>query len=68
MSVINEIFRTFGPEYLRRFGPSMPEQHRKVIADICGCRTEAHGATILRCPDCHHFHLIPRGCGNRHYE
>ena len=34
MSVINEIFRTFGPEYLRRFGPSMPGQHHKVIADI----------------------------------
>ena len=66
MSIINEIFRTFGPEYLRRFGSSMPEQHRKVIADICSCRTEANGATIFRCPDCHHLHLIPRGCGNRH--
>lgn len=56
MSIINEIFRTFGPEYFRRFGSDMPEQHRKVIADICSCRTEDNGTTFFRCPD----------CGNRH--
>jgi len=66
MSSINEIFRTFGPEYLRRFGQDMPAQHRKVMADICACRTEAFGTVVHRCPDCDHRQLVHRACGNRH--
>ena len=66
MSSINEIFRTFGPEYLRRFGQDMPAQHRKVMADICACRTEAFGTVVHRCPDCDYRQLVHRACGNRH--
>ena len=29
MGAINEIFRKFIPEYLRRFGDAMPEVHKK---------------------------------------
>jgi hypothetical protein len=66
MSIINDIFRTYAPQYLDRFGADIPAQHRKVIADICACRTEANGTLIFRCPDCRHSHILNRGCGNRH--
>lgn len=47
MSIINDIFRTYAPQYLDRFGADIPAQHRKVIADICACRTEANGTLIF---------------------
>ena len=34
MTTINEIFRTFGPEYLERYSQVMPKVHRKVIDAI----------------------------------
>ena len=40
MTTINEIFRSFGPEYLERYSQVMPKVHRKVIDAIIGCRTE----------------------------
>jgi len=66
MSSINEIFRDYGPQYLERFGQDMPQQHRKALADICSCRTEAKGSVVYRCPDCHEIHVVHRACGNRH--
>ena len=41
MNSINEIFRTFGPEYLQRYGNRMPKTHRKVIDAMIACRTES---------------------------
>ena len=46
MTTINEIFRSFGPEYLERFSQGMPHAHRKVIDAIIACRTEACGAAL----------------------
>ena len=66
MTTINEIFRTFGPEYLERFSQQMPNAHRKVIEAIIGCRTEAYGLTIYQCEKCGQIHPIYRSCGNRH--
>ena len=43
MTSIREIFTTFGPEYLQRYGHRMPKTHRKVIDAIIACRTEACG-------------------------
>jgi len=34
MTTINEIFRSFGPEYLERYSQVMPQSHRKVIDAI----------------------------------
>ena len=34
MTTINEIFTTYGPEYIRRFGDHMPRGHLKVI-NVC---------------------------------
>ncbi len=49
MYSINEIFQTFGPEYMASFGTSMPNDHKKVIKAIMECRTEACGLVVYEC-------------------
>ena len=66
MTSINEIFRTFGPEYLQRYANSMPKTHRKVIDAMMACRTESCGLAIYQCETCAESHQLYRSCGNRH--
>jgi len=66
MTTINEIFTTYGPEYIRRFGDHMPRRHLKVINAITRCRTSACGLVIYRCTRCGTSHTMFRSCGNRH--
>ena len=61
MTTINEIFRTFGPEYLERFSPAMPQVHRKVIDAIIACRTEASGVALYECDSCGQLHRLLLG-------
>jgi len=66
MTTINEILRTFGPEYLERYSQEMPQAHRKVIEAIIACRTQACGVTLYECENCGQLHQVFRSCGNRH--
>jgi hypothetical protein len=66
MVSINEIFKTFGPEYLARYGQQMPENHRKTINAIVSCRTKDRGLAIYRCRQCGKMHPVFQACGNRH--
>ena len=66
MGIINDIFRTYGPEYLQHYEQSMPIAHKKTIEAICQCRTETYGSVCYQCEDCGHHHLVPAACGNRH--
>jgi len=66
MKTIKEIFQVFGPEYMTRFGNTMPGGHRKVIHAIINCRTDHYGATIYTCEECSQTHIVYRSCGNRH--
>ena len=66
MNKIQELFRTHGPQYLARFGSAMPNTHKKVLAAIMACRTEAHGCVLYQCEGCGEPHSLPRCCGNRH--
>ncbi|MBU0483695.1 MAG: transposase [Proteobacteria bacterium] len=65
MGKINEIFRTFGPEYIA-LHPDLSTNQRKVIDAIINCRTGEYGATVYRCEGCGEMHVIDRSCGNRH--
>jgi len=65
MGAINEIFRIYGPEYIRRF-PNMPANHRKVIDAIIACRSGDLGQIAYRCEQCDRLHFFDRSCGNRH--
>ena len=72
MQTINEIFKTFGPEYIKSFGKSMPNNHnlkvtrKKVINAIVSCRTKACGMVVYECTKCGTMHTTFRSCGNRH--
>lgn len=66
MGMINEIFRTFAPEYTRLHGNAMPAEHKKVIAAMINCKTEANGSLLYECEECGEKHLLFRSCGNRH--
>ena len=66
MTTIKDIFTTFGPEYIQRFGDRMPADHRKVIDAIINCRTGHYGASIYQCTQCGKSHVVYRCCGNRH--
>jgi len=66
MATISEIFRTFGPDYIRLFGDAMPQNHLKTINAIMACRTSACGIVIYDCQECGHSHAMFRSCGNRH--
>src|SRR4030067_2529851 len=60
MTTINEIFRTFGPEYLERYSHLMPKSHRKVIDAIIACRTNACGVALYECEKCGQLHRVYR--------
>lgn len=66
MTSIRDIFTTFGPEYLQRFGAAMPTNHRKVIDAIIACRTEACGVAFYQCESCAEPQQFFVSCGNRH--
>ncbi len=64
--MINELFRTYSPEYIKLYGDAMPGEHIKVINAIINCRTEKYGIVIYDCEDCGKSHIVFRSCGNRH--
>ena len=66
MTKIKDIFNSYGPEYIRRFGDAMPKEHLKTINAIIDCRTSYYGAAIYKCNACDQLHIVYRSCGNRH--
>jgi hypothetical protein len=44
----------------------MPKAHKKVIAAITDCHTEAAGSALYVCDACGQRHVVHRSCGNRH--
>lgn len=65
MGKITEIFRQFGPEYLKKY-PHLPLQHEKVLSSIINCRSGEYGAAFYQCENCGKRHRVDRSCGNRH--
>jgi hypothetical protein len=66
MTSINEIFSTFGPEYIERFGGHMPGEHRKAVDAMISCHTQKAGLAYYECEQCGQLHVVYRSCGNRH--
>lgn len=63
---IREIFRSFGPEYIKRYGLRMPKDQLKALKAMMDCRTDRFGQTIYTCQRCGETHTVYRSCGNRH--
>jgi hypothetical protein len=66
MSTIQTIFRMYGKQYLARYGDRMPHIHKKVMRDICECRSGSFGTIVYACNDCNIRQPVPCCCGNRH--
>lgn len=65
MIEVADVFRRFAGEYLQAYGASMPPSHRRAIADILACRTEALGGRLWRCAQCDANVFSYHSCGNR---
>ena len=61
-----DIMRQFGPLYMKRFSGSMMTSHKRAIADIQQCRTEAMGGHIYHCEGCGKKVYVYHACRNRH--
>jgi hypothetical protein len=65
MPEVADIFRLYGPEYLRRFGGDMLPSHRRAFEDILHCRTPALGGHVFACDRCGHQQYAYHSCRNR---
>jgi hypothetical protein len=66
MSAIQRVFRIYGKQYLELYGEKMPKMHKKVIRDICDCRSGSLGTILYICNECNIRQPVPCCCGNRH--
>ena len=62
----HQLLVRYGPEYLQRFGPSMPARQRQVLRRILACRTPALGGQLFGCPECGAYHYRYHSCNDRH--
>jgi hypothetical protein len=62
----HELLVRQGPEYLQRFGSSMPERQRQVLLRILRCRTLELGGQLFACPDFAPPHFRYHSCNDRH--
>jgi Putative transposase/Transposase zinc-binding domain len=62
---VADVFRRFADDYLRAHGAAMPPSHRRAIADILACRTQALGGHLWRCDHCAHEVFSYHSCKNR---
>lgn len=65
MIEVAAVFRQFADAYLSAHGAAMPASHRRAIADILSCRTEALGGHLWHCDDCGHEVFSYHSCKNR---
>jgi hypothetical protein len=62
---VADVFRCFADDYLSAHGASMLPSHRRAIADIQACRTEALGGHLWRCEQCSAEVFSYHSCKNR---
>lgn len=60
-----EIFRRYGPDYMKRFGDQMLPSHKRAIHDIAYCRTDAFGGHVDLCNQCGYVKFVYHSCCNR---
>jgi hypothetical protein len=66
MLELADIVRRHGPQYLAQFHPRLLPSHRRALADIAACRTQALGGHVYLCPPCQQRQYQYHSCKNRH--
>jgi hypothetical protein len=62
---VADVFRTYGEDFLARWGPVLSHQQRKAFEDIRACRTAALGGHVEQCDECGHCAISYNSCRNR---
>ena len=62
---LGDIFRRYGPEYIKKYSDKILGSHRRAINDIANCRTGKLGYHIDSCTECGYSHLFFHSCSNR---
>jgi hypothetical protein len=62
---IADVFRRFADDYLSAHGATILPSHRRAIADLLACRTEALGGHLWRCDRCSAEVYSYHSCKNR---
>jgi hypothetical protein len=65
MVEVADVFRCYGPEYLRAFRDKMLPSHRRAFEQILRCRTPAMGGHVFECSHCGRQHYSYHSCRNR---
>jgi Putative transposase/Transposase zinc-binding domain len=60
MVELAEVFGRFAGAYLEAHGAAMPPSHRRAIADIIACRTQALGGHLWCCDHCEELRHVLR--------
>jgi hypothetical protein len=61
-----EVFHRYGSQYREKFGQRMLSSHRRAMAAIEQCRTEALGGHVYYCEACDEALYSYHSCKNRH--
>jgi len=63
---VADVIREYGSTYLKTYGSSTKTGQKRVLKDICLCRTAALGGHKERCDICGHEVISYNSCRNRH--
>ena len=61
---IQDIFQTYGPEYIKQH--KLSKEQWKVYNSIINCKTKELGYHTYTCRDCNEQHMAYNSCRNRH--
>jgi Putative transposase/Transposase zinc-binding domain len=62
---VADVFRTYGDDFLARWGHVLSRPQRKAFDDIRACRTAALGGHVHQCDQCGHCAISYNSCRNR---
>lgn len=63
---VADVFRSYGAEYLSKYGRSTSAEQRRVLRELSLCRTAALGGHKKKCNRCGHQQISYNSCRNRH--
>src|SRR3954465_2480447 len=62
---VADVFRTYGDDFLARWGHGLSPHQSRAFDDIRACRTAALGGHLDQCDQCGHCAISYNSCRNR---